>query len=265
MGLKSTIKNKYDELYDNKSILRSLVVKFLFGKYKYSYLGFAWHFIPPIIYMILCYIIFTEIRSRSMENYWFFLSSGIFMFHMLTSSVAGGTNCFVGSASMIKKMYFPRELLAISQSITSMIIMTIGYVIVIVIAAITGMEINWYSLIYVPVIFALTFFFSLGCILFLSSITVYVRDIHHLLSSMGIVFFVVTPLRYAATDAVGILSTIIWYNPFTYYVEAMHSILYYHTAPELSITCMCVLFAIVLLIIGIFTFNKLKHGFVERL
>ena len=265
MGVVSGVKNKIAELNENKSIIRSLVAKFLFGKYKYSYLGFAWHFIPPIIYMILCYLIFTEVRERSIDNYWYFLSSGIFMFHMLTSSVAGGTNCFVGSASMIKKMYFPREILAISQAITSMVIMVIGYAIVILVAIVAGMGVNVSALIWLPLYFVLTYFFSLGSILLLSSITVYVRDIHYFLSSMGIVFFVVTPLRYMASDAAGILSTVIWYNPFTYYVEAMHSIFYSESIPSMEITYMCVILSVVMMIVGSFTFSKLKHGFVERL
>jgi len=261
----STIKHDITELYAYRNVLRSLVSKYLFGRYKNSYLGFLWHFIPPIIYMILCFLIFTELKDRSIDNYWFFLASGIFVFHFLTSSVVGGTSCFTGASGMIQKMYFPRSILVIAHAITSFIVMVVGYSIVIIFACIVGIGINPVALLYMLLLFILLMFFSIGCMLALSSIAVYVRDVHYFLSAMSIVLFVITPLRFMASTAQGLQSVIIWYNPFTYFVEAFHQILYFKQIPDTYYICVCMLLSVVAMIIGIIIYSKLRHGFVERL
>ena len=68
-------KSELKEIYEYRTILKSLVWKDLFGRYKNSYLGFVWHFFTPVLMMLVYYIGFTEIRSSSMESFWIFLAS----------------------------------------------------------------------------------------------------------------------------------------------------------------------------------------------
>lgn len=254
------------EIIDNRNILRSLVVKNLYGKYKNSFLGFAWNFITPIILMVMYYIIFTEIRdSSAIEHKWIFISTAIFLFHFLTHCITGGTGAFTGNVGMIKKMYFPREILVLANAISSMIVCLIGYSIVLIALLLSAYPINIISLLVLLPLLVLAFIFGTGCIFLLSSIAVYVRDIQYALGSLGIALFVMTPMRYMASDATGILKTLIWYNPLTYFIEAVHDILYFGQVPSTYYLIMCLLLSIVVLIIGYFTFRKLKHGFVKRL
>ena len=103
-----SLKDKLKELYEYRNVMRSLVEKSLFGKYKNSALGFLWHFAMPMVYIVLCFFINTEVRDRS-EYYWILVASGIMIFHMLSGSVAGGTTCFTGNSGIIKKMYIPKS------------------------------------------------------------------------------------------------------------------------------------------------------------
>jgi ABC-type polysaccharide/polyol phosphate export permease len=82
---------------------------------------------------------------------------------------------------------------------------------------------------------------------------------------MGLVFFVFSPIRTLAEDAVGIRATVFWLNPFTYYLEAVHSIIYFKEVPDLFVLGMCFLLPVVFMLVGIIVFNYLKRGFVERL
>ncbi|MBR4226857.1 MAG: ABC transporter permease [Candidatus Methanomethylophilaceae archaeon] len=263
--LVGSVKGKLKELYDYRNVLRSLVEKGLFGRYRNSFLGFAWHFAMPMVYIGLCFFINTEIRERSMENYWAFVASGILVFHMLTSSVAGGCGCFTGNAGILKKMYLPREILVISRATTSMIVMLIGYAVVIGLMAVVGILHNPVTMLLILPLIPAIYFFCIGCMLALSSLTVYVRDIQYLLGSMGIVFFVFSPLRYMADTATGVRATILWMNPFTYYLESFHSILYLGEVPDLYVYGMCFLLAFIAMVVGYLIFNRLKNGFVERL
>lgn len=216
--------------------------------------------------MIMYYIIFTEIRtSTDIENKWLFISSAIFLFHFLTSCITGGTTAFTGNVGMIKKMYLPKEVLVLAKAISSMIICIIGNGIVIAIMIITSYPINWIYVLTLPFLLILAFIFGLGCIFLLSSITVYIRDVQYALNSLAIALFIMTPMRYMAEDATGIVGTIIWYNPLTYYIEWNHQILYWGVSPNIYYVLMCILISIVTMIIGYAAFRKLKHGFVKRL
>jgi len=262
----SSIGKDIREIYDSRNILRSLVAKNLYGRYKNSLLGFAWNFITPIFLMLMYYIIFTEIRTGSnIENRWIFISTAIFLFSFLTHSITSGTNVFTGNAGMIKKMYFPREILVFANAISSMIVCLIGYGSVMIMLVITQYPINW---LYVPLLlplFIISFLFGIGCIFLLSSIAVYIRDIQYALGMIGIALFIMTPMRYMASDATGILSTLIWYNPLTYYIETVHDILYFGQMPSTFYLIMCTTLSILMLVLGYMTFKKLKHGFVKRL
>ena len=254
------------EIYEFRNILRSLVTKDLFGRYRNSILGFSWNFITPLILMIMYYIVFTEVNVDTHIAYkWVFISTAIFLFHFMSRCITGGTNAFTNNAGMIKKMYFPREILALSSATSSMVVCITGYAIVLLGLIVTGFPINWATALYLPLILSLAFIFGIGAILFLSSITVYIRDIQYLLGTMGIALFVMTPMRYMASDATGILSTVVWYNPLTYYMECVHNVLYWGIAPMGGHLIMCTIISFVTLLVGYITFKKLKRGFVKKL
>ena len=266
MFLLKNMKNKAAELYQYRGVIHSLVYRNLFGKYRNSILGFAWNFITPAILMLMYYVLFNElVVGEEIENRGIFISVAIFAFHYLTSCIVGGTNAFTGNANMLKKMYLPKEVLVLSKAISSMIICVIGYCIVLSVLLITAYPVDLYCLLMLPVILLFVFLFGIGCIFFLSTVAVYVRDIQYALGPLGIAFFVLTPMRYMASDAQGIIGEIIWINPLTYYVESLHDILYWSMMTSSYNLIMCSLLSVLALFIGYILFRKMKHGFMKRL
>ena len=253
------------EIFESRSILVSLIRKNLFGRYKNSLLGFSWHFIMPLIMLVVYYVVFTEIRRSAIPNFWVYITSALFPFFFMISNLTSGSGTIVSSASMIKKMYIPRELFVIAQVLSSLIVMLIGYSIVVLAIAISGYPLNYAMLcLLVPLIISMTLFVT-GYVLFFSSLTVYIRDVQYFLTSLNMVFFVMTPMYFMPEQIAGILGEVIWINPFTYYVMGYHSIVYFGQSPELNVIVMCVLLPVLSLIVGIYTFHKLKGGFAERL
>jgi len=258
------IRDEIKEIIDSKSILKSLVVKNLIGHYRNSILGFSWNFIIPIMMMIIYYVVFTEIRQNAMPDFWIFISSAIFPFSFMVSNLTNGCGCIISNGSLIKKVYFPRAIVVLAQVISSFIILLIGLSLVIVAIIITGYPIN-FSIGMLPIIILLMLAFTIGYTLALSAITVYVRDIQYFLSSMSVAFFFVTPMYFMAEEATGLLQTIIWLNPFTYFIEPIHQIVYSGSMPNAIIVVVCVILSIASMTLGCIIFKKLEKGFVERL
>lgn len=253
------------EIYQYRNILWALVRRNLEGRYKSSYLGFTWHFITPFILIVIYHVVFTGIRGNQIDSFWVYLGSGLFPFTFMNANLISGSNCLVANSDYIKKMYFPREIVPLAQVTSMFIIMLFGYLVVLVLTFVLGYDLDLVALLVLPAIFILNFIFVLGMVLSMSTVVVYVRDIQHLLSSMAMIFFFTTPIFYLSSETTGMLSTLIWINPFTYFVEAYHSIVYYGSIPAIGLLAACVLLSVIILLVGIVTFRHYKKGFVERL
>ena len=253
------------EIYEYRSIVRALVSKNLFGRYRNSVLGFGWHFVTPVVMMVVYYVVFTQVRVSPIDNFWIYIGSGIFPFTFMMSNLTGGAGAIVSNSGMVKKMYFPREIIVISQVVSSFITMIIGYAAVLVAVILGGYNVNWMALLFMPVVSLLMVLFTMGYTFFFSSLTVYARDVQYVLSSISMVFYFMTPMYFTADSVSGILGSVIWLNPFTYFVESYHNIVYSGEMPELNMLIAMVVISSISFVVGLAVFRRLKRGFAERL
>lgn len=264
-GYSSKIKAYYNELYDSRNILKSLIVKNLVGRYRNSYLGFVWHFITPIFILLVYYIVFTEIRKGIMEDYWLFLASGIFPFNFMISNLTGGSGIIINNSNLVKKTYFPREIIVFAQITSTALVMLIGYIIVLAVATVSGNPPSLTGIALLPIAFLLTILFTTGYTLIFSSIAVYIRDIQYILGTISTALFFVTPMYFTIDGISGVLKDIVSINPFTYYVELFHDLIYRGILPGTMAIIVTVGLTVISIMAGLLIFNKLKNGFAERL
>lgn len=260
----TALSSEIEKMYDSRFILKSLVIRNLFGRYRNSLLGFGWHFVMPTLVLLVYYIVFTQIRATTIPNFWIYLASGLFPFNFMISNLTGGSACIINNAEIVKKMFFPREIIVLSQVISTFIIMVIGYAIVLVVIAATGFGFD-VSLIMLPILLLLTLLFTLGFVLLFSSLTVFIRDIHYFLSSVSMLFFFLTPMYFLSGSITGIFSLVVSINPLTYFIESFHDIVFYQSFPDPLHFFMTIILSIVSLTMGLLVFSKLKNRFVERL
>ena len=261
----STILNSMKEVYRERNLLFSMVVRDFKGKYRNSFFGFLWHFINPMLLIILFYIVFTSIRVNPIDHYWIYLCVGMFPFAFFRDNLQSGTGCILSNGNMIKKMYFPREILVFSRIISTFITLLITYCGTILVSIAVGFALNPLALVFLPLMLILSFIFAMGYVFFLSAITVFIRDIQHVMAVVGRVVFWTTPIFYLASEANDILGKIIWYNPLTYFIECYHNILYFSVVPDSTTLMVCFFLTIISFVIGAVVFNKLKGKFAERL
>jgi ABC-type polysaccharide/polyol phosphate export permease len=261
----NAVKGKISELYRFRYMFYSLVRKSLFGKYKNSALGFLWNFITPTISILIFYIVFESFMGRDIPHFWVYLCIGMFPFAFMSNNLIGGASNITSNGGMIKKMYFPREILPLSQVAYTLIVFLIAYSIVAILMLITGFPLSSKGLPALPLIILTMFAFSFGTILLTSAISVYSRDFEYLITALARILFWVTPIFYTTDSLTGVLSTIVWLNPLTYYVEGLRDIVYIGIMPETELLIMCTIISAVMLAIGAYVFERLKDGFAERI
>lgn len=260
------IKQDIHEIYASRNILRSLIAKYLVGKYKNSFFGIGWHLLVPIIMIVAYYVAFSGLRVGSdIENFWIYLASGMLPFNFMLTNLTGGATYITSNSAMVKKMYFPREIIIFANIISSFIVLLVGYVVLLIIFAFCGFDLNIWCVLVSFLFLIVMGFFTIGYTLIFSSLNVYLRDVQHVLASITMLFFFLSPLYFTPQDAGGLLGTIVWLNPFTYYIESIHSLIYYGLFPETFITLLSLLLAVTTFMIGLVIFRYLKNGFAEKL
>ncbi len=233
------------------------------GRYKNSYVGFLWHLLMPALMIVVLTITFTYIRPRPLEDFWIYLSAGMFPVTFISSCLRG--KAIVQNAKYITKMKIPRELVVISSVLTEFLTVVFAYMVIIIVILLSGQYVDWSGFPMLSIELFLMLIFSLGCAYLISTITVFVNDVGYFMTiAMRLVIWI-TPTFFLASEAKGILATIVWYNPFTYYVEVFHDILYYGTFPHVEYLVMSVILAVAMFTIGSYVFFKYEKKFPEVL
>ncbi len=263
MNIFSRLAKSAHDVYDNRTVLMALVRRNTAGRYKSTYVGFIWHMLLPILTIVVLNITFSYIRPRAIEDFWVYLSAGMFPVTFMSSCLRG--RGIVSNAKYLTKMKIPRELVVISTVISDFLGVVFAYMVIIIVILLSGQYVNWYGMLMLPVGLFLMIVFSLGCSYLISTVTVFVKDVGYFMSiAMRLVIWI-TPTFFMAEEAQGLLGLIVWYNPFTYYVEVFHDILYYGVFPHVEYLLVCVILATVMLLVGSYVFFRYEKKLPEVL
>lgn len=260
-----SVKKGCSDLYDHRQLLFGLVKNELKGKYNNSALGLLWHVINPVMQIFVYALVFSMLFGRSVENYWAYLSVGVFAYNYFSTSMNAGTNAIVSHRNMVTKMYFPREILVISNILVNLTTFIVSYIALIVILLVMGVIPNVWYIMLVPVFIILESIFVTGLVLATSSLNVFYRDVSYSMHILTMLLMFMTPIFYMLNMTEGVLRTVLMLNPLTHFVEAFHNILYFGTCPEPFEILLCMLLAAVSIVIGQVIFKKLEYIFPEKL
>lgn len=257
------------EIFDYRQMIFSLVKKDLRGRYKSSVLGFLWTFLNPLLQLLVYTLVFSVIMRSGIEDYYLFLFVALVPWIFFSASLTGGASSVIASQDMVKKIYFPREVLPISYVTTSFVNMILSFFVIFAVFIITGYGINIWALLYLPIIMFVEYFLALGIALISSALTVYFRDLEYILSIIAMAWQFLTPIMYSQEMVEETLPSVlmnIWnLNPMTPVIIAYRDILYYKKIPELNTLLSAIVLGGGFCIIGFMLFRKLQKGFAEEL
>ena len=250
-------------LYDYRELLKSNVKKEIRGKYKGSFLGVLWSFLNPLLQVAVYAIVFPYIMRIKTDNYLQYLIVGIIPWTFFTTVVNQGMIAVRMNAGIIKKVYFPREILPISVAVSGLVNFFISCIIILLFCIFGGLGISWH-LALLPLIAIIQFFFTLGIVMALSAINIYVKDTEYLVTFILSMLFYMTPILYNASLFPEKMRWILQINPLSGIITAYRDIFMYHQIPSLNIMLYLVGVTVVIFFIGLAIFRKLEKGFAEE-
>ena len=122
--------NSIKEIYEYRDMIISLVRRELRGRYKGSVLGFLWTYINPLCQVIVYSAVFSIIFRVNIDKFYLYMIIGMMPWTFFSSSVMGGTTCVRAQSDMVKKIYFPREVIPISYVTSTFVNMLLSFIIV---------------------------------------------------------------------------------------------------------------------------------------
>lgn len=257
----------FKNLFTYRELLKTNVKKEIRGKYKGSALGVLWSFINPLLTVLVYAIVFPYIMRVQQDHYLIFLIAAIIPWTFFTTVIQQGILSIRVNAGIIKKVYFPREILPISVAISGLINFLISCLIVLVFVIFDGIGLSWH-LLYLPVIAIIQTFFSLGLVLMLSAINIYVKDIEYIVNFIIQMVFYGTPVLYPLSlfaNAPRFLVKLVELNPMTQLILAYRDIFMYHNIPSLWGMLYVSIISLIVIVLGFIIFRKLERGFAEEL
>lgn len=253
------------ELYAYRQMIAGLVKMDLRGRYKGSVLGFLWTFINPLLQLLVYTLVFSVIMRNGIEKYYIYLFVGLVPWIFFSTSLTTGAGSIINYKEMVKKIYFPREVLPISVVTSGFVNMLFCFVVIFAVLFVTGFGVSLKAIIYLPVIMLVEYILTMGFTMLVAGFTVYFRDLEYILGIITMAWMYVTPVFYSVDIIPEAVRPIIEYNPMSPIIVAYQQILYYKQPPELSTLGQALAIGIVSLIVGYIVFRKLQKGFAEEL
>ncbi|MBR2246548.1 MAG: ABC transporter permease [Bacilli bacterium] len=251
------------DLYKYRELLKSNVKKEIRGKYKGSFLGVLWSFFNPLLQVAVYAIVFPYIMRIKTDNYLQYLIVGIIPWTFFTTVINQGMITVRMNAGIIKKVYFPREILPISVALSGLINFFISCIIILLFCVFGGLGISWHLLL-LPFIAIIQFFLTLGLVFALSAINIYIKDTEYIVQFIINMLFYGTPILYTATLFPTTVRWILYLNPLTELVDFYRDIFMYHQMPQLHHFIYLVVVTGFVYVIGRLIFKKLEKGFAEE-
>lgn len=254
----------FKNLYNYRELIKTSVKKDIGGKYKHSFLGVIWSFINPLLQILVYAIIFPLIMRNKIENYTVFMVCGLIPWTYFSTVLNRASFVMIENGNIIKKVYFPREILPLSLVTSETVNFLISSLIILAFVLIKGMGISIYILAF-PVVLIVQYILLLGFSLLLSSVTVYFRDLQHFIGVLLQLFFYATPIVYSVETIPENFRWILKLNPMTYIIEGYRDIFYNQSMPDMKNLGIIFCIGLVITIIGYIIFNKLQKRFAEEL
>lgn len=254
----------FKALYDYRELLKTSISKDVRGKYKNSVLGILWSFLNPLLQIAVYAIVFPLILRNTQENYVIFLCCGLIPWTFFSTAISRSAFTMIENGNILKKVYFPREILPISVVTSEAVNFMISTIIILAFVIFGGLGITKYILFY-PLILVVQYLLVLAISLIVSSICVYIRDLQHFIGIFLQLLFYATPVVYSAETIPENFAWMLKINPMTYIIDGYRNIFYNQTMPDIK--ALLILFVILLfvIVIGYVIFNKLQKGFAEEL
>jgi lipopolysaccharide transport system permease protein len=236
------------------------------ARYAGSLIGVAWAVFYPIV--LLCiyaviYLLIFQVRPTYMTPvmYILYMFSGLVPFLMVGESLSSGVASVVGNKAVLNNTVFPIELAPVKPVLLSQGVATVGFTLIVVVAAAHRL-LNW-TVLLLPILWLFQLLFLIGLNWMLSIIHVVFRDLQYLVSLGLFIVLVSSPIAYTQEMIPESLKIFMFMNPFSYFIVAFQQILVLGEPPPTWQWLVLVLLSFGMFVLGGWIFAGGKRALID--
>ncbi len=251
-------------------LMTQLITRDFKRKYKRSVLGVVWSLLYPILMMTVMAIVFSHMFRFKVEgtNYLVYLMTGIIMWQYFAEASNSAMTSVVENFALISKVYIPKYIFPVAKCLfvgINFLLTLIPWIGLILLTQIGvgkyPASINIYYLI-IPYILVCFFMFTIGVGLFLSCVSVFLRDVFYIYGIVLTIWNYFTPVFYSIQILPESLQKVFGFNPMYQYITSIRNIVLYGQCPSISSLLILGLISLVTLLFGSIVFKKNQDKFI---
>jgi lipopolysaccharide transport system permease protein len=272
--------SRLSDFAGTRELTTNLVLRELRSRYKRSVLGWTWSLLNPLSTVLTYTLVFSLLLKiqpstgdpSGLKSFALFLLCGLIPWNFFANSLNMGLASLVGNGNLIRKVYFPRELLVLSAVASLVVTMLIEMgVLVAILLGVGNGVLPWIPVVVLLIVIEAAF--VLGIALALAVWNVYFRDVQHFVAILLNVLFYTAPIIYPIsrvpdqTELFGTqipLGDIYRLNPLVRFVGAFRNVLYDLRMPPLHDFAYLVAWAVASLAFGLWMFSRFDGRLAEE-
>ena len=242
VSARDPLRVRLTNLLARRELLTGLIFSDIRIKYKGSALGLVWSMLSPALTLATYFLVFSVFLKNGIPNFVVYLFSGLIVWNMFQSAVSSSTGVIVDRAGLVKKVSFPREILALSNVGASVIYFAIQLGVLAAFLAVVGHAPAWGFLWILPISFLALYLLTASISIVMSAVTVYLRDVRHLMEVVLQLWFWVSPVVYSYENSIAAtlhshgLANFYFLNPVTLIILTFQRIFYVATTVKSTTT-----------------------------
>ena len=252
------------ELWSYRELLYFLTWRDITVRYKQTVLGAAWAILQPLLTMVVFSLFFGKLAGMPSDGlpYPLFSFAALVPWSFFASGLAQSSNSLVGSANLIRKVYFPRLVVPLASVLSGAVDFGLAFLVLLAMMAFYGVM-PGLAILALPFFFLLAFITAVGAGLWLSALNVEFRDVRHVVPFLSQIWLFATPIAYPSSLIEGPWQILYGLNPMVGVVEGFRwALLGNGQAPGVMVFVSS-LAAILLLASGAFTFRRMERTFAD--
>jgi lipopolysaccharide transport system permease protein len=253
---------------------RGLIAQFtrreIEGRYRSSFLGFAWSFVQPVVLLVIYTFVFgvvlkarwPDTRTDRLSEFGLVLFAGLIGFGIFSECVNRAATLIVSVPNYVKRVVFPLEVLPVSVLGSALFHAIVSLSVLLTANLFLYGQLPW-TIVLIPIVILPLVLFSLGFGWFLASLGVFVRDLGHVIALVVQVLMFATPIFYPLEGIPSGLRPIVGMNPLTPVVENMRRVIFRAEPPGWPDLFAWTAVSAIVMLLGYAWFMKTKKAFAD--
>jgi len=250
-------------MWEYRELIRNLTVANLKNRYQNTFLGFFWSLLSPLLLAGVLYFVFRNLWGRE-QDFAINILVGVMAWQFFATGSSSSLRAIVRNSGLVTRVYVPRQILVLSDVLTSLINSLLAFIALLPILFILLRHLPITVLLF-PLVHVIYFSFMYGLGLLLSALYVYFRDVDQIWQVLVRALFFGSPIMYPLSIVPPNLLPYYLLNPITQLILIYRDVMVAGDLPSLYGVGIAAVFAIAAYLVGSFTFNKLERRFAEAI